>query len=232
VQTLRARSDAILIGIGTAIAADPLLTARVKGNSRLHTPPDDPLLTARVEGDSRLHTRIVLDSHLRLPPTSQLARTTDELPVDLYFTREGFVQAAPEQIKALMKSGVTLRESPADLTGRLALPALIQSDKLADVTHLLVEPGPTLATSFFNAGAADRLWVIESPRPVNDPTAPAATSIPSRYIKTGELKIDDDVLTEYLDPESDLFFAAEPSADWVLATKPPEFSVRHRSASL
>jgi riboflavin biosynthesis pyrimidine reductase len=118
-----------------------------------------------------------------------------------------------------MKSGVTLRESPADLTGRLALPALIQSDKLADVTHLLVEPGPTLARSFFNAGAADRLWVIESPQRVDDPTAspaPAAATIPSRYIKTGELTLDGDVLTEYLDPESDLFFAAEPSADFVM----------------
>ncbi len=198
VQTLRSRSDAILIGIGTAIA-------------------DDPLLTARVSGESRLHTRIVLDSKLQLPTTGQLATTTDALPVDLYFTRDGFVQAGPERIKQLMAAGVTLRESPADLTGRIAIPALIQSKHLADVTNLLVEPGPRLAKSFFEAGAADRLWVIQSPTTVNDPTAPAAARIPARFVKTAELHLDGDVLTEYLDPESDLFFAAEPSADVVLA---------------
>ena len=145
VQTLRSRSDAILIGIGTAIA-------------------DDPTLTARVAGESRLHTRIVLDSKLNLPITGKLATSTDELPVDLYFTRDGFVKAGPDRMKALMAAGVTLRESPADLTGRIALPALIQSKHMADVTHLLVEPGPRLAKSFFEAGAADRLWVIESPK--------------------------------------------------------------------
>ena len=120
VQTLRSRSDAILVGIGTAIA-------------------DDPLLIARVDGPSRLHTRVVLDSSLRLPITGKLATTTDELPVDLYFTRQGFIDAGPERIKGLLNAGVTPREAPADLTGRIAIPALIQSDRMADVTHLLVE---------------------------------------------------------------------------------------------
>ncbi len=200
VQTLRSRSDAILIGIGTAIA-------------------DDPLLTARVDGESRLQTRIVVDSKLNLPPTGKLAASTDVLPVDLYFTRDGFVQAGPERIKQLMAAGVTLREAAADLTGRIALPALIQSKHLADVTHLLVEPGPRLAKSFFDAGAADRLWIIQSSQYVTDATAPAAARIPARFVKTGELTLDGDVLSEYLDQESDLFFAAVPSADLVLAKK-------------
>ncbi len=194
VQQLRAKSDAILIGIGTAIA-------------------DDPLLTARVD-ESRLQTRIVLDSQLRLPPTSRLAMTTDQLPVEVYFTRDGFIEAGPERIKALMATGVTLREAAGDLRGRIALPALVQSDRMNDVTHLLVEPGPTLARSFFDAGACDRLWVIQSPIKVDDATAPSAAAIPSRFVKTGERVIDGDVLTEYLDQESDLFFAAVPSADF------------------
>jgi len=198
VQTLRSRSDAILIGVGTAIA-------------------DDPMLTVRGAETSRLHTRIVLDSKLRLPVSGKLATSTEMLPVDLYFAREGFVEAGPERIKALMKAGVTLREGASDIRGRIALPALIQSDKMADVTHLLVEPGPTLARSFFEAGAADRLWVIQSPQSVNDATAPEAAAIPSRFVKTGELTIEGDTLTEYLDQESDLFFAPVPSADLVLA---------------
>lgn len=196
VQKLRSRSDAILVGINTALN-------------------DDPLLTARVE-PSRLAVRIVLDSHLRLPPTSQLARTAHDVPVDVYFTRSGYVAAGPEKIKPLMAAGVQLREAAEDPAGRVAIPAFIQSDRLADVAHLLVEPGPTLAKAFFNAGAADRLWVIRSPQSAADPTAPTACAIPARFVKTAEVTLGDDTLTEYLDSESDLFFAAVPSADIVL----------------
>ena len=46
--------------------------------------------------------------------------------------------------------------------------------------------------------------------------AVSAPRLPARFIKSGEMNLDDDVLTEYLDPESDLFFAATESADLVL----------------
>src|SRR5262245_57065762 len=59
VHELRGRMDAILVGIGTALADDPLLTARPPGPR-----------TAR---------RIVLDSRLRLPPTSRLVQTAREV---------------------------------------------------------------------------------------------------------------------------------------------------------
>src|SRR5262249_4579827 len=61
VHALRGRMDAILVGIGTALADDPLLTARPPG--------------------PRLATRVVLDSHCRLPPDSQLVRTARDAPV-------------------------------------------------------------------------------------------------------------------------------------------------------
>jgi diaminohydroxyphosphoribosylaminopyrimidine deaminase/5-amino-6-(5-phosphoribosylamino)uracil reductase len=196
VQKLRCRSDAILVGVNTAIN-------------------DDPMLTARIE-PSRLATRIVLDSQLRLPPTSQLAKTSGEVPVDVYFARSGFIAAGPERIKALMAAGVQLREADEDAAGRIAIAPFIQSGRLADITHLLVEPGPTLANAFFNAGAADRLWVIRSPNRIDDATAPAAAKVPARFVKTAEIQLGEDTLTEYLDQESDLFFAALPSADAVL----------------
>jgi diaminohydroxyphosphoribosylaminopyrimidine deaminase/5-amino-6-(5-phosphoribosylamino)uracil reductase len=196
VQKLRSRSDAILVGVNTALADDPLLTARV-----------DP---------SRLAVRIVLDSNLRLPPESQLAKTANDMPVDLYFTRTGFIAAGPEKIKRLMSAGVQLREAAEDDRGRIAIAPFIQSDRLADIAHLLVEPGPMLARSFFDAGAADRLWVIRSPRRVEESTAPAAAEIPPRFVKTAEVTLGDDTLTEYLDQESDLFFAAVASADVVV----------------
>ncbi len=70
---------------------------------------------------------------------------------------------------------------------------------------LLIESGPTLASAFFEAGnLVDRLWVMRSPKRVGDPTAPTATQVPAHYVRTGELQIEDDRLTEYLNPQSDV----------------------------
>src|SRR6202035_228409 len=68
VHSLRGRMDAILVGVGTALADDPLLTARPPG--------------------PRTAIRIVLDSQCRLPPTSALARTACEVPVLIAATTE------------------------------------------------------------------------------------------------------------------------------------------------
>jgi len=86
------------------------------------------------------------------------------------------------------------------------------------VTHVLVECGPTLAHTFLTRGLADRVWVIRSTTVhVNEPTAPAGVGVPSSYVRTGELNVDGDHLTEYLNPSSPVFFSAEPSADFNLA---------------
>ena len=93
---------------------------------------------------------------------------------------------------------------------------MVLSD-LGALTHVLVEPGPTLARSFFESGLVDRVWVFRSPKPVGAQDAPSAVAVPSDYVKTGELEIDGDRLTEYLNPKSEVYFAPEPSADFVLA---------------
>jgi riboflavin biosynthesis pyrimidine reductase len=85
------------------------------------------------------------------------------------------------------------------------------------VTHLLVEPGPTLARAFFEAGLVDRVWQIRSPKRVDDASAPAAAGIPGDFLRSGQLDLDGDVLSEFLNPASTVFFAAERSADLVLA---------------
>jgi riboflavin biosynthesis pyrimidine reductase len=85
-----------------------------------------------------------------------------------------------------------------------------------DYTHLLVEPGPTLATAFFESGLVDRVWVFRSPTRVGDDTAPTARDVPGDFVRTGEIDLAGDILTEYLNPRSPVFFAAEPSADLVL----------------
>jgi diaminohydroxyphosphoribosylaminopyrimidine deaminase/5-amino-6-(5-phosphoribosylamino)uracil reductase len=202
VHQLRSRSDAILVGVNTVLS-------------------DDPMLTARDVERSRLQTRIILDSTLRTPIESNVARTANELPVELYFTRDGFISAGPERIKQLMERGINLIASDADDNGRISIPKLLMRESFQEMTHLLVEPGPTLARSLFDAGAADRVWIIRSSREVNAPDAINAPKLPSRYMKSGEVNLDGDVITEYLDRESDVFFSANSSADLVLTASTP-----------
>jgi diaminohydroxyphosphoribosylaminopyrimidine deaminase/5-amino-6-(5-phosphoribosylamino)uracil reductase len=192
VHTLRSRCDAIVVGIGTALA-------------------DDPLLTARGVASSRPRRRVVLDRSLRLPPTSRLASTAREHPT-IVCCETG--RNDGERRGALESLGVIVL--PLDeVTLASALAAVIARD--GPLTHVLVEPGPTLARSLFEAGVIDRLWVFRSPRIIGDPRAPLAPDVPATFVETGRLTVGDDTLIEHLDPRSDCFAAAVASADLVLA---------------
>jgi hypothetical protein len=83
-------------------------------------------------------------------------------------------------------------------------------------THLLIEPGPTLAAALLPY--AHRLWVFRSRLVVGDPTAPSAAAVPGDWVRTGVLDLAGDTLTEYLNPAAPAFFAPDPSADFVLAS--------------
>jgi diaminohydroxyphosphoribosylaminopyrimidine deaminase / 5-amino-6-(5-phosphoribosylamino)uracil reductase len=198
VHQLRSRSDAILVGVNTVLA-------------------DDPMLTARDVEESRLQTRIVLDSKLRTPIDSRLVQSANEMPVDIYLTPAGFVA---DRVKPMLSQGVRLVIADADDQGRISIPRLLSRKDFSEITHLLVEPGPTLARSWIDAGAADRVWIIRSPNSSNVSNAPDAAKLPSRYVQTGEVHIDGDVLTEYLDRESDVFYSVAASADLVMASTP------------
>ena len=83
-----------------------------------------------------------------------------------------------------------------------------------DGTHLLVEPGPTLAESFLRAELADRVWVFRSPVPIDQTDAIAAADL--NYAATGVRNLGGDQLTEYLNPNGSAFFAMAQSADFRL----------------
>jgi diaminohydroxyphosphoribosylaminopyrimidine deaminase/5-amino-6-(5-phosphoribosylamino)uracil reductase len=199
VHLLRARCDAILVGVNTAIIDDPLLTARDVENPR-------PLL------------RAVVDTELRLPPDSKLARSAAEGPVIVYTGHYG-VQEEGNRLAGLESAGVSVVPLSVSRDDRPMLEYVLQDLAERNVTHLLVETGPTLATSFFRDELADRLWVFRSPNAVNDSGAPAAPAVPTHFIQTGRVELDGDTLTEYLNPRSAVFFAPEPSADLVLAAQ-------------
>jgi riboflavin biosynthesis pyrimidine reductase len=160
---------------------------------------------------------VVLDSQLRIPLESKLVRTAGETQTSV-FCRAGVTDS--EKVSQLKSLGVNVGqlESLAEAGGlpdqRLRLDQLLAA--FTD-SHLLVEPGPTLARGFFEQNAADRLWVIRSPMVIGDHTAPTAAAVPDHFVKTGDVDLDGDVLCEYLNAISDVFYAAVPSADFILA---------------
>jgi diaminohydroxyphosphoribosylaminopyrimidine deaminase/5-amino-6-(5-phosphoribosylamino)uracil reductase len=159
---------------------------------------DDPLLLPRDVPILRPCRRIVLDRRLRLPLDSQLVRSVARGPLVVLTSP----LADPARVEQLQAAGVEVTSNDAYFED----PSL---------THVLTEPGPTLARDPIET--IDRLWVIQSPIIVGDNTAPSAAAIPDYFVKTGELNLDGDILTEYLNPRSDAYFAPVESADLVLA---------------
>jgi diaminohydroxyphosphoribosylaminopyrimidine deaminase/5-amino-6-(5-phosphoribosylamino)uracil reductase len=143
VHGLRATSDAILIGIGTALADDPLLTCRLPGMAE-----QSPV-------------RVVLDADLRLPLTSRLVQSAADTPLWVVAGRE----AAAEQELALRRVGVDVLR--VDRMGdRLNLRGGLEVLAARGVTRLMVEGGPTVAASFANSDLVDELILFRSPNPI------------------------------------------------------------------
>jgi diaminohydroxyphosphoribosylaminopyrimidine deaminase/5-amino-6-(5-phosphoribosylamino)uracil reductase len=145
VHLWRSECDAVAVGIGTALADDPLLTAR-------GTP----------EGESaeevRQPARVVFDSNARLPLGSTLVESVDEAPL--------IVVCAPEapsgRRDALEDAGAEVIVAPGrDRSARLRS-ALDELGRRA-IQDLLVEGGPTLAGALFDAGEIDRLRLFIAP---------------------------------------------------------------------
>ena len=150
---LRRRHAAIVIGIGTALADDPLLTVRdwpaprelAGDDAGPPWPPVQPL-------------RVVLDSELRLPVGSRLATSVSEGPV-LVLCAE---RADPDREAALAARGVEV-ERVGSGAGRLDLDAVGAALAQRGVTGALVEPGPALAAGLLAAGLADRWTIFVAP---------------------------------------------------------------------
>jgi diaminohydroxyphosphoribosylaminopyrimidine deaminase / 5-amino-6-(5-phosphoribosylamino)uracil reductase len=139
VHRWRAEVDAICIGIGTALA-------------------DDPLLTARTEGATRQPTRVVFDSEARLPHDTNLVRTAPEVPLVIVASRaadrgraEALRAAGAEVIVA---SGGTERERVIDGLDKLGA---------LGIHGLLLEGGPRLAGSFLDAQEIDEMRFFVAP---------------------------------------------------------------------
>jgi diaminohydroxyphosphoribosylaminopyrimidine deaminase / 5-amino-6-(5-phosphoribosylamino)uracil reductase len=170
VHLIRAMNDAILIGIGTALADDPQLTCRLPGMA------------------ARSPVRVVLDPGLRLPVTGALVRSARETPVWV-IAREG----APIEAEAVLAAqGVEVFRLPAAFSreasamggGERDVPTLRgegpesaapRTDRGSDllavlhllaergITRLMVEGGPTVAAAFLTSDLVDEVALLRGP---------------------------------------------------------------------
>jgi diaminohydroxyphosphoribosylaminopyrimidine deaminase/5-amino-6-(5-phosphoribosylamino)uracil reductase len=184
VHLLRAQCDAILVGIGTVLSDDPLLTCRLPGM------------------EARSPVRIVLDRSLRIPGTSRLVHSARETP--LWVMSSGQAEAAAAaKLGAAGAQVIRVDAAPAPSPG-LDLLAVLHALAGKGITRLLVEGGAQVASSFVAAGLADEVWLLRSPEPVGADgvaaldTLPLATITQSPAFKLRDSQtLQNDTLTVY-----------------------------------
>lgn len=150
VHALRATHDAVLVGVNTLLADDPLLTVR-----------DVP---------GRNPARVVVDSKLRTPRDATLVKTAREIPTCLITTTD----ASPGAAELLENEGVSIIRVPATAEGRCDMRAALKELAMREVVTVLVEGGAELAGSLLALELADELHVFVAPVLLGPRGRPAA----------------------------------------------------------
>jgi diaminohydroxyphosphoribosylaminopyrimidine deaminase / 5-amino-6-(5-phosphoribosylamino)uracil reductase len=181
VHGLRAMNDAVLTGIGTALADDPLLTCRLPGMAK------------------RSPVRVVLDSSPRLPLYSRLVAGARETPLWVVAGEGMPIGREP----ALQRHGAeVLRVASAG--GRLDLPTVLRRLAERGITRLMVEAGPTLAAAFLSADLVDEAILLRASVSIGTDGIDALEGMPletltrsPRLALTGSEAVGVDVLEHY-----------------------------------
>ena len=178
---LRARHDAVLTGIGTVLADDPVLNCRVEGLAHL-----SPI-------------RVVVDSSLRTPMDSQLVRTAKTIPLWLLTT----AQATRSHGERYEKAGVeVLPVSGAD--GGVDMHAALRLLAERGITRVLAESGRAVAGSLLRGDLVDRIAWFRAPAVIGGDGLTAVESLGivqvstmPRFTAAGEVRLGQDVLETY-----------------------------------
>jgi diaminohydroxyphosphoribosylaminopyrimidine deaminase/5-amino-6-(5-phosphoribosylamino)uracil reductase len=144
VQELRHQSDALLIGVGTILADNPLLTDR-SGNPRRR-----PLL------------RVILDSRLRLPLDSRLVQAASkERSNDVLVFCSSTDEPKKSQLEQL---GIRVEALPAKPDGRPDLPAIFRRLGQLEITTVMIEGGATVNWTALAANTVDKVFLYYAPK--------------------------------------------------------------------
>lgn len=144
VHRLRASHDAIMLGIGSVLADDPLLTVRLPGM------------------EVRSPIRVVLDSSLRLPLTAKLVQGAATVPLWVIAAEDAPV-AAEERLVA---AGVEVMRVSRGPDGHLDLAEALRLLAMRGITRVFSEGGPTIGEQLALQGLADEVIVSTSPKPL------------------------------------------------------------------
>lgn len=137
VHGFRANHDAIMVGIGTALSDDPMLTCRLPGMG------------------GRSPVRVVLDTAARLPLSSKLVATAADVPVWLIAGND----ADPDRLKTLSDAGVLIIRVPTR-DGRIHPVVALRALGARGITRLMVEGGSQVASAFLAADCVDDMCVV------------------------------------------------------------------------
>jgi diaminohydroxyphosphoribosylaminopyrimidine deaminase/5-amino-6-(5-phosphoribosylamino)uracil reductase len=140
VQQLRHQSDAILAGVGTVMADDPLLTDR-SGLPR-----------------RRKLMRVILDSYLRIPAASRVIQTADN---DVLVLCSGAEKSAKQALEA---KGIRVQQIAATEDGRPDFAAIVRSLGELEITSLLIEGGALVNGAALASGEVDKVFLYYAPK--------------------------------------------------------------------
>ena len=174
VHRLRAGNDAIAIGIGTALADDPLLS--VRGRLKPRRPP----------------VRVIFDRSARLPIASKLARTAREVPTVV-------IAQSPDATRA-----AELRAAGVEVIDAATTADALRALRSRDIRSVLVEGGAGIAAALLSAGLVDRLVIFQAPLLLGRGALNAFAALPAALVREAprftvleRRAIGDDLMTVY-----------------------------------
>jgi diaminohydroxyphosphoribosylaminopyrimidine deaminase/5-amino-6-(5-phosphoribosylamino)uracil reductase len=157
VHLLRAQCDAILVGIGTVLADDPMLTSGLPGM------------------EARSPVRVVLDRSLRIPGSGRLVHSARETP--LWVVASDLAEA-PAAMKLGAAGAQVLRVGTAKGLPGLDLTSVLHTLSDKGVTRLMVEGGSRVASSFIAADLVDEIWLLRGLNSIGAEGIPALDALP------------------------------------------------------
>ncbi len=150
VQVMRSTHEAIMVGVGTALA-------------------DDPALTVRLPGVDLKPLRVALDRRLSLPARSRLAATARDVPTLVFAGPD----AAEEAARQLADLGVQVERVGVDAEGGIDLRQALRALAARGITRVFSEGGPRVAARLIGLKLADTVALITAEKPLGRPGVPA-----------------------------------------------------------